>query len=83
MQRRQDVLYLSVVFYTSTEMCCKFSWYWLCSSRSSRNFGLCKASVNTLELGLIRAVVVEVELGHDKVGFVGPTLITMEKQSQY
>jgi len=36
-----------------------------------------------LDLGLIRSVVIEVELDHNEVGFVGPTPIMMEKQSQY
>lgn len=81
-QKRQKVLYLSVV-YASIEMCCKFSWRWSRSSRSGENFGSCKAFVNILDVGLIRPVVIEVELGHNEVGFVGPALIMMEKQSQH
>lgn len=80
--KTQRVLYLSVV-YASIEMCCEFSWYWSCSSRSGGNFGSRKAFVNVEDFGLIMPVVIEVELGHNKVGFVVPPLITMEKQSQY
>lgn len=80
-QKIERVLCVSVV-YASIEMCCKFSWCWSCSIRSDGNFGSCKAFVNILDLELIKPVTIEVELGHNVVGFVGPRPIMTEKQSQ-
>lgn len=60
--KRQTLLLLSDVLYTSIEMVCKLSEYCSRSSRPSGNFGSCKAFVNILDLGLVQ---IEMGLNHN------------------